>query len=124
MAFEQQRTDTRETADLIASDKVEGTEVYRSTGDHIGEIERVMIEKRSGKVAYAVMSFGGFLGMGEDFYPLPWSLLTYNERLGGYEVNVSEDQLKGAPKFAQDEEWDWSDRERGRRIYDYYGATP
>ena len=99
MAFEQQRTDTRETADLIASDKVEGTEVYRSTGDHIGEIERVMIEKRSGKVAYAVMSFGGFLGMGEDFYPLPWSLLTYNERLGGYEVNISEEQLKGAPKF-------------------------
>jgi hypothetical protein len=124
MAFEQQRTDTRETADLIASDKVEGTEVYRSTGDHIGEIERVMIEKRSGKVAYAVMSFGGFLGMGEDFYPLPWSLLTYNERLGGYEVNVSEEQLKGAPKFREDEEWDWSDRERGRRIYDYYGATP
>jgi PRC-barrel domain len=124
MAFEQQRTDTRETADLIASDKVEGTEVYRSTGDHIGEIERVMIDKRSGKVAYAVMSFGGFLGMGEDFYPLPWSLLTYNERLGGYEVNISEEQLKGAPKFREDEEWDWSDRERGRRIYDYYGATP
>jgi sporulation protein YlmC with PRC-barrel domain len=72
----QQRTDTRETTDLIASDKVEGTEVYRSNGDHVGEIERVMIEKRSGKVAYAVMSFGGFLGMGEDYYPLPWSLLT------------------------------------------------
>jgi hypothetical protein len=124
MAFEQQRTDTQETADLIASDKVEGTEVYRSNGDHIGEIERVMIEKRSGKVVYAVMSFGGFLGMGEDFYPLPWPLLTYNERLGGYEVNISEEQLKGAPKFRDDEEWDWSDRERGRRIYDYYGATP
>ena len=92
----QQRTDTRETADLIASDKVEGTEVYRSNGDHIGEIERVMIEKRSGKVAYAVMSFGGFLGMGEDFYPLPWSLLTYNERLGGYQVNISEEQLGSA----------------------------
>jgi hypothetical protein len=119
-----QRTDTRETADLIASDKVEGTEVYRSNGDHIGEIERVMIEKRSGKVAYAVMSFGGFMGMGEDYYPLPWSVLTYNERLGGYEVNISDTQLKGAPKFSRDEDWDWSDRERGRRIYDYYGATP
>ena len=70
------------------------------------------------------MSFGGFLGMGEDFYPLPWSLLTYNERLGGYEVNISPEQLKGAPKFREYEEWDWSDRERGRRIYDYYGATP
>jgi PRC-barrel domain len=123
MAMEQS-TDTRETADLIASDKVEGTEVYRPNGDHIGEIERMMIEKRSGKVAYAVMSFGGFLGMGEDYYPLPWSVLTYNERLGGYEVNISDEQLKGAPKFRRDEDWDWSDRERSRRIYDYYGATP
>jgi hypothetical protein len=123
MAMEQS-TDTRETADLIASDKVEGTEVYRPNGDHIGEIERVMIEKRSGKVAYAVMSFGGFLGMGEDYYPLPWSVLTYNERLGGYEVNISDEQLKGAPKFRRGEDWDWSDRERSRRIYDYYGATP
>jgi hypothetical protein len=123
MAMEQ-RTDTRETADLIASDKVEGTEVYRPNGDHIGEIERMMIEKRSGKVAYAVMSFGGFLGMGEDYYPLPWSVLTYNERLGGYEVNISDEQLKGAPKFRRDEDWDWSDRERSRQIYDYYGATP
>jgi PRC-barrel domain protein len=120
----QQATDTRETADLIGSDKVEGTEVYRSNGDHIGEIERVMIDKRTGKVTYAVMSFGGFLGMGEDYYPLPWSLLTYNERLGGYEVNVSEEQLEGAPKYRRNEDWDWSDRERGRLISDYYGTSP
>jgi PRC-barrel domain len=118
----QQATDTRETADLIGSDKVEGTEVYRSNGDHIGEIERVMIDKRTGKVAYAVMSFGGFLGIGEEYYPVPWSLLTYNERLGGYEVNITEQQLRGAPKFGEDEDWDWSDRERNRRISDYYGT--
>jgi PRC-barrel domain len=83
-----------------------------------------MIEKRTGKVAYAVMSFGGFLGIGEDYYPVPWSLLTYNERLGGYEVNISEEQLRGAPKFSEDEDWDWSDRERARRVSDYYGTTP
>ncbi len=53
---------------------MEGTEVYRSDGDKVGTIERVMINKRSGQVAYAVMSFGGFLGIGEDYYPLPWSL--------------------------------------------------
>jgi len=85
----QRNNQRRETADLIGSDKVEGTDVYRSNGDHIGEIERVMIEKRTGKVAYAVMSFGGFLGIGEEYYPVPWSLLTYNEKLGGYEVNLS-----------------------------------
>ena len=70
--------DKRETSNLIGSDKVEGTPVYRLNGDNIGQIERVMIDKISGKVAYAVMSFGGFLGIGEDYYPLPWSVLTYN----------------------------------------------
>ena len=116
--------DTKETASLIASDKVEGTPVYRSNGDKVGKIERAMIDKLSGKVAYAVMSFGGFLGMGEDYYPLPWSLLKYNENLGGYEVNVSDQQLKGAPHYSRAESWDWNDRQRGQKIYDYYGATP
>jgi hypothetical protein len=116
--------DRRETASLIGSDKVEGTGVYRSNGDKIGHIERVMIDKRSGKVAYAVMAFGGFLGLGEDYYPVPWSLLTYNERLGGYEVNIGDDQLRGAPKYSESQGWDWTDREREQRIYDYYGVTP
>ena len=88
---------TRETASLIGSDKVEGTPVYRSNGERVGQIERVMIDKINGKVAYAVMSFGGFMGIGEDYYPLPWSLLTYNPRLEGYEVNVSEEQLIPVP---------------------------
>jgi hypothetical protein len=77
-----------------------------------------MIDKLSGKVAYAVMSFGGFMGIGEDYYPLPWALLTYNPRLEGYEVNVSEDQLQGAPKYSTHENWDWSTR--GRAIDEYY----
>jgi sporulation protein YlmC with PRC-barrel domain len=114
----------RETEKLIGSDKVEGTPVYRSDGSQVGEIERVMIDKISGKVAYAVMSFGGFMGIGEDYYPLPWSLLTYNPTLGGYEVNITEAQLKGAPKFNKYETWDWSDRERGEKVYDYYGVGP
>ena len=62
--------------------------MYRLNGENVGRIERVMIDKISGKVAYAVMSFGGFLGIGEDYYPLPWSVLTYNPTLGGYEVEI------------------------------------
>lgn len=111
-------TSTRETHSLIGSDKVEGTAVYRSNGEKVGSIERVMIDKRSGKVVYAVMSFGGFMGIGGDYYPLPWPLLTYNPQLEGYEVNISEQQLTGAPKYGTHETWDWS--QRGRAIDDYY----
>jgi PRC-barrel domain len=76
-------TEARETAGLIGSDKVEGTYVYDAHGQHIGSIERVMIEKRSGQVAYAVLSFGGFLGIGSDYYPIPWASLSYDTSLGG-----------------------------------------
>ena len=115
---------TRETGSLIGSDKVEGTDVYNSAGDRVGTIERVMLDKFSGRVAYAVMSFGGFLGLGSDYYPLPWSLLTYNERLGGYEVNVTEDQLRRAPKFRKDEPWAYGSRDRESELYSYYSVTP
>jgi sporulation protein YlmC with PRC-barrel domain len=117
----QQTTDQRETGSLIASDKVEGTNVYRSNGESVGEIERVMIDKRDGKVAYAVMSFGGFLGIGEDYYPLPWSRLTYNERLGGYEVNINEAELKNAPKYGRQQSWDWNDQHMNE-LNSYYNT--
>ena len=84
----------RETVSLIGSDKVDGTAVYGADDRKIGSVQRVMIDKIGGKVAYAVISFGGFLGMGEDYYPLPWSNLKYDTNLGGYRVGVTEDQLK------------------------------
>ena len=102
--------------DLIGSDRVEGTNVYRSDGKKIGEIERVMIDKISGQAAYAVMGFGGFLGMGEDHYPIPWQRLTYNEKLGGYEVNLTDEQLKNAPHYATGEEWKWDPGARPRHL--------
>jgi PRC-barrel domain len=98
----------------------------RNTGlaeAHLGSVQRVMIDKVSGKVAYAVVSFGGFLGMGEDYYPLPWPNLKYDTSLGGYRVGVTEDQLKGAPKFSRTTDWDWSDRSRDQAVYEYY-RTP
>lgn len=114
----------RETDNLIGSDKVEGTAVYRSNEDRIGTIERVMIDKSTGKVGYAVMSFGGILGIGDDYYPIPWSLLTYNEKLGGYEVDITEDQLKGAPKLRDHDEWSYEGRAREAELLDYYGSYP
>ena len=114
----------RETATLIGSDKVEGTNVYRSNGDKIGSIERIMIDKHSGKVAYAVMSFGGFMGLGEDYYTLPWSVLKYNTQLDAYELNLSEDQLRGAPRRSQDGRDASYDREWEEHVHRYYNATP
>jgi len=116
-------TDTRETSTLIGSDKVEGTTVYGRDGQAVGEIERVMIDKISGKVAYAVMSFGGFMGIGEDYYPVPWSMLTYDTSLGGYRTNISREQLDRAPKYSESTSWNWN-RDNDRRVYDYYRTEP
>ncbi len=100
--------DTNETGTLIGSDKVEGTAVYGADSNKIGSIERVMIDKASGKVSYAVLGFGGFLGLGNDHYPLPWQSLKYDTRLGGYVTGVTERQLRGAPKYGNDNEWNWA----------------
>jgi hypothetical protein len=114
----------RETISLIGSDKVQGTAVYGADGEKIGAIERVMIEKVSGKVSCAVLSFGGFLGIADDHYPLPWPSLKYNVELGGYQTLVPVEKIKGAPKYASSESWDWESRERARSLDDYYGVIP
>lgn len=115
-------SEARETVGLIGSDKVEGTAVYGSDGKKIGSIERVMIEKVGGKVSYAVLGFGGFLGIGDDHYPLPWQSLTYSPELGGYQVAMTNDQLSNAPHYAKDDDWNWEDRARARGVNDYYGV--
>jgi PRC-barrel domain protein len=114
--------ETRETGSLIGSDKVEGTAVYGAGDTKIGSIERVMIDKMSGKVSYAVLSFGGFLGIGDDHYPLPWQSLKYDTRLGGYVTGVTESQLRGAPKYRDEREWNWNDMGANRVVNDYYGV--
>jgi PRC-barrel domain len=119
----QSGVDSRETSSLIGSDKVEGTAVYGQGDKRIGDVKRVMIDKISGKVAYAVLSFGGFLGLGEDYYPVPWSTLTYDTNLGGYRTSLDADKLKNAPKYTQSSGWNWS-RENDRKVYDYYQARP
>jgi hypothetical protein len=114
--------DEKEYGNLIGSDKVEGTSVYGAHDNKIGTIERVMIDKLSGRVSYAVLAFGGFLGLGNDHYPLPWQSLKYDTRLGGYVTGVTEDQLRGAPKYSDEREWNWADAGTGRKVNDYYGV--
>jgi hypothetical protein len=115
-------TESRETGNLIGSDKVEGTAVYGAEDQKIGSIERVMIDKVSGKVSYAVLSFGGFLGIGDDHYPLPWQSLKYDTNLGGYRTGITQQQLEGAPRYGNDNSWNWADTSRARSVNDYYGV--
>jgi hypothetical protein len=119
MAYEE-----RETGSLIGSDKVEGTAVYGADSQRIGSIERVMIDKISGKVAYAVLGFGGFLGIGDDHYPLPWQSLKYDTNLGGYVTGIKDSELSGAPKYSDERNWNWADPSVARSVDDYYAGVP
>jgi sporulation protein YlmC with PRC-barrel domain len=106
---------------LISSNDVQGTDVYDLAGKKIGSIDHLMLEKESGRVTYAVMSFGGFLGLGHSHYPVPWSALKYDTNQGGYVTGVTEQQLKDAPQFSDDS---WMDRDWEARTYKHYGQPP
>ncbi|HWX48694.1 MAG TPA: PRC-barrel domain-containing protein [Roseomonas sp.] len=114
----------RESAHLISSDRVEGTAVYDPSGKRLGSIQTLMIDKISGMVEYAVLSFGGFLGIGSSHYPLPWNKLRYDIGLSGYVVDVTEEQLRSAPSFRREETVDWSDAAWGEKVRGYYGPSP
>ena len=105
---------------LIAASKVNGTTVYNTVGEKLGSVYDVMIDKRSGNAAYAIMSFGGFLGIGDSYHPLPWRSLTYDDRQGGYVVNIDRSRLEGAPSYRSSDAVPWDDPAYGRRVDDYY----
>jgi hypothetical protein len=115
---------TDETDRLISSDKAIGTAVYNRQGEHLGSVYNLMIDKYSGQVAYAVMSFGGFLGIGESYHPLPWRTLTYDTRKGGYVVDIDRTRLETAPSYTSSTVPNWSDRAYGHHIDDFYGVPP
>jgi hypothetical protein len=110
-----------ETFRLIASNEVEGTSVYNRQGETLGKIHNFMVDKATGQVAYAVLSFGGFLGMGESYYPLPWKALTYDTRQDGYVVDLDKNRLENAPNYAATTRPNWSDQSYGRSIDQFYG---
>jgi hypothetical protein len=108
---------------LIESDRVEGTTVFNLRGEDIGSIKRLMIDKVSGRVAYAVMSFGGFLGIGAEEHAIPWGKLKYDPDLGGYRTDITVDELQHAPTFSRDPAYDWGDRSREEELHRHY-RTP
>lgn len=112
--------ETEETSDLIASNKVEGTAVYNTDGEKLGSIYNFMVNKRSGQVEYAVLQFGGLLGVGSDYYPLPWEILDYDEEQEGYVVDIDKDALNEAPHYPANKQPLFTP-EFGEQIYGAYG---
>jgi hypothetical protein len=112
-----------ETRRLIASSKVEGTPVFNRAGEPLGTVYNFMVDKVTGQVAYVVMSFGGFLGLGESYHPLPWRALTYDTRLGGYVVDIDRDRLAEAPRYGAGED-PFADTEYGAKVDAYYRTAP
>jgi PRC-barrel domain len=108
---------------LIAASQVNGTNVYNPAGEKLGSIYDVILEKQTGKAEYAIMSFGGFLGIGDMYHPLPWKVLSYNPSKGGYVVDIDRRRLEGAPAYAANESGLWDDPAFGRRVTDYYGGV-
>lgn len=106
---------------LIAAEKVKGTNVYNQAGEKLGTVDDIMIDKVSGRAIYAVMSFGGFLGMGEKHHPLPWATLEYDAQKGGYVVDLDKKQLEGAPNYDRDSGFQWTP-DYGRKVDSYYKA--
>jgi len=104
---------------LISSEDVEGTAVYGAGEQKIGSVDHLMIDKQSGRVAYAVISFGGFLGLGHSHYPVPWGALTYDTSLEGFRTGITEQQLRDAPEFSDDS---WGDRDWEMRTHKHYTA--
>jgi sporulation protein YlmC with PRC-barrel domain len=113
---------TDETDRLISSDKVDGTAVYNRTGDRLGTVDHLMIDKFTGQVEYAVMSSGGFLGIGESYNPVPWKSLTYDVNQGGYVMDADRARLEQSPRFQSGAQPNWSDRGYTERVDEYWGA--
>jgi hypothetical protein len=104
---------------IVESDRVEGTAVFGESGNQVGTIKRLLIEKVSGRVIYVDVTFGGFLGLGAHHHTIPWDKLTYDTRLHGYRTDITEEQVRGAPTFDRADEMSTD-----RTLHDFWRTRP
>ena len=109
------------TGSIISSDNVEGTNVYNANREKLGSVDNLMIDKYTGQVRYAVLEFGGFLGMGADRYPMPWSMLKYDTGLEGYVVPLTKEKIEQAPRYEQANIPAYTD-DYNKTVNTYWGA--
>ena len=110
--------------ELMGADTLVGNDVYNPKGEKLGDIKEVMLDMRSGRVAYAVLSFGGFLGMGEKLFAVPWNALTLDTATKSFKLNVDKDRLATAPGFDKDQWPNMADATWAQSIHAYYGTKP
>ncbi len=108
----------------VKASSVIGTNVVNRLGDNLGDIKEVVIDPGSGRVAYAVVSFGGFLSMGEKLFAIPFSALEYNVSKSDYMLDVSKERLEDAPGFDKDHWPSMADEKWNRDVYRYYDRLP
>ncbi|MFO0990828.1 MAG: PRC-barrel domain-containing protein [Hyphomicrobiales bacterium] len=105
---------------LISAGTIRGTPVYNTGGEALGSIDDIMVDTETGRIAYALMSFGGFLGIGERHHPVPWAVLKYDRDRKGYVVPLTKAMLVDAPTYGPEEAPRWGERAYEERIHDYY----
>lgn len=109
---------------LMAADTLEGDRVRNAAGEDLGTIEHIMLDVPAGRIAYAVVSYGGFLGMGDKLFAVPWRALTLNTADKCFQLNVSKERLKQAPGFDKDHWPSMADESWARDVHSYYGQDP
>lgn len=108
----------------VKASSIIGTDVVNPKGDNLGDVKEVVIDPRTGKVAYAVVAFGGFLSMGEKLFAIPFSAFEYNVAEKEYVLDISKERLKAAPGFDADHWPSMSDEKWNRDVYKYYERSP
>ena len=110
---------------IVRASKIIGETVVNRQSENVGKIHEVVIDAKKNRVAYVVLSFGGFLGMGNKLFAMPWSAFEFAKPENKLILNVDKEKLKAAPGFDQDAKWpDFADRTWGNSIYSYYGYEP
>jgi len=118
-------THSAEMYGVVSASKIIGEAVVNRQNEDLGKIHELVIDAKDGRLAYAVLSFGGFMGMGNKLFALPWKAFQFAETENKLVLNVDKEKLKAAPGFDKDAKWpDFADRTWGTTIYKYYGYDP
>lgn len=109
---------------LMGADTLVGNDVYNKKSEDLGDIKEIMLDMRSGRIGYAVLSFGGFIGIGEKLFAVPWDALTLDTQNKRFTLDVAKDRLETAPGFDKDDWPDMADPTWEKGIHAYYGTKP